>query len=78
MLSQFFMPLFLFILALKNLNTMLYSCFNNNPIFARRIFCFRCNAVIALLMSGSQAINLVLKWKFFLSSLFLYSHTKID
>ena len=40
LLSLFCTLLFLLILTLKNLNTMLYSCFNNNPIFASRTFYF--------------------------------------
>ena len=60
------MLLFLFILTLKNLNTMNYSCVNN-PIFTCTLFHFCHNALMHDLnvssMSEPLVISLVLAWK---------------
>ena len=79
---HFSMLLFLALLTLKNFDTMLYTCFNNNPIFSSRNFYFRHNALIHGLnffssMSESLGISLVLEWKNLRSFFFLYSKTNV-
>ena len=60
---------------------MFYNCFNNNLVFASRIFHFRYNALIVALnassMSESLATSFALEWKILQSFLFLYSKTNI-
>ena len=66
LLSPFTVLFFLLIITIKVQTIMFHNGFNNNSIFARRIFYFRQNSLMhgfKYFINVSASISLALEWK---------------